>query len=61
VGVGLVAKPHDSQSEQVDYIACDLPDDMTLAQFRRHVCQERRRAARLRDVGMRWLRRAPRD
>lgn len=56
-----MAKPHDSQSEQVDYIACDLPDDMTLAQFRRHLCQERRRAARLREIGMRWLRRHPRD
>jgi hypothetical protein len=56
-----VAKPLDSQSEQVDYIACDLPDDMTLAQFRQHLCQERRRAIRLRELGMRWLRRAPRD
>jgi hypothetical protein len=61
VGVGLVAKPLDTQSEQVDYIACDLPDDMTLAQFRRALCQEQRRVARLRELGTRWLRRTPRD
>ena len=56
-----MAKQADNQLEQVDYIACDLPDEMTLAQFRRHLCQERRRATRLRDIGMRWLRLAPRD
>ena len=56
-----MAKPQDNQPEQVDYIACDVPDDMTLAQFRHQLCQERRRAVRLREIGMRWLRRAPRD
>jgi hypothetical protein len=61
LGVGLVAKPLDTQPEQVDYIACDLPDDMTLAQFRRARCQEQRRVARLRELGTRWLRRTPRD
>jgi hypothetical protein len=56
-----VAKPLDNRAEQVDYIACDLPDEMTLAQFRRTRCQEQRRLSRLRGLGMRWLRRAPRD
>ena len=56
-----MAKPQDSRSAQVDYIECDLPDDMTLAQFRRGLCQAQRRVPRLRDLGVRWLRRAPRD
>jgi hypothetical protein len=56
-----VAKQYDNHSQQVDYIACDLPDDMTLAQFRRGLCQERRRFPRLRELGVRWLRRQPRD
>ena len=55
-----MAKQVDSQAAQVDYIACDVPDDMTLAQFRRGLCQEQRRFPRLRDLGVRWLRRSPR-
>jgi hypothetical protein len=60
-GEGLVAKQVENTPTQVDYIACDVPDDMTLAQFRRGMCQERRRFPRLRELGMRWLRRPPRD
>ncbi|MFL5883644.1 MAG: hypothetical protein ACJ77M_01120 [Thermoleophilaceae bacterium] len=56
-----MAKPLDNRSEQVDYIACDVPDDMTLAQFRRGLCRAQRRFPRLRDLGTRWLRRPPRD
>jgi len=56
-----VAKQADNSSSQVDYIACDVPDDMTLAQFRRGMCQAQRRFPRLRELGTRWLRRAPRD
>jgi hypothetical protein len=55
-----MAKQQDSRSASVDYIACDVPDDMTLAEFKRGLCQEHRRAPRLRDLGVRWLRRAPR-
>ena len=56
-----MAKPLDNRSEQVDYIACDVPDDMTLVEFRRGLCEARRRFPRLRDIGTRWLRRPPRD
>ena len=56
-----MAKPLDNRSDQFDYIACDLPDDMTLAQFRHGLCQQQKRTPRLRELGMRWLRRAPRD
>ena len=55
-----MAKHDRNIPEQVDYIACDLPDDMTLAQFRRGMCQDHRRLPRLRELGMRWLRRTPR-
>jgi hypothetical protein len=61
VGIGLMVKPLDNRSEPFDYIACDLPDDMTLAQFRQGLCQHQKRAPRIRDLGIRWLRRAPRD
>jgi hypothetical protein len=56
-----VAKQVDNTPTQVDYIACDVPDDMTLAQFRRGMCKEHRRFPRLRELGVRWLRRPPRD
>jgi hypothetical protein len=56
-----MAKPLDNRAEQVDYISCDVPDDMTLAQFRRGLCQAQRRLPRLRDLSLRRLRRAPRD
>lgn len=61
MGEGLVAKPADTTPAQVDYIACDVPDDMTLEQFRRGMCREQRRFSLLRELGTRWLHRHPRD
>jgi hypothetical protein len=61
VGSGLVAKPENSNSQPVDYIACDVPDDMTLDQFRRGLCADQRRFPRLRELGARWLQRGPRN
>ena len=58
---GLVAKPADNQPAPLDYIECELPDEMTLAQFRHARCREQRRFMRLRELGTRWLRRHPRD
>jgi len=55
-----VAKPDNTNPESVDYIACDVPTDMTLDQFRRGLCADRRRFPRLRELGSRWLRREPR-
>ena len=55
-----MAKPENSTPEQVDYIACDLPNEMTLEQFRRSLCAEQRRFPKLRALGARWRQRQPR-
>jgi hypothetical protein len=50
-----MAQPHNTPSAQVDYIACDLPDEMTLQQFRRACCAPPRRGLSLRALGARWF------
>lgn len=56
-----MAKAANNEPEPVDYIACDVPDDMTLEQFRRGLGTEQRRFQRLRELGARWLHRTPRS
>jgi hypothetical protein len=56
-----MAKPDDSPATQYDYIACDLPTEMTLEQFRRARCVEHRRFLKLRELSVRWLSRHARD
>ena len=56
-----MAKPENIPTEKVDYIACDVPDEMTLEQFRRErCCNEQHRFPKLRELGARWRHRQPR-